>query len=286
MSLAIVTDLDGCLLDPHTYSAAAAMGAVRRIEAEGIPLILCSSKTRAEIDLVQRQLGISGPFISENGGGIFLPDGYFGALPPEAVAHAGRVCLPLGLPYSTVVRDLQAASAEAGVPILGFFEMSVDDIAVDCGLPPLVAQLAKQREFDEPFRILSDDLGARSRLLQAAHQRGLRTVCGGRYHHATGPTDKGAAVALLRGLYRENGQRLTLIGLGDGPNDLSLLRSVDLPIIVRSDAYASTASLLRKVPTARVSELSGPAGWAQAVMAELNASAQASSLARTRTVRG
>jgi hypothetical protein len=48
-------------------------------------------------------------------------------------------------------------------------------------------------------------------------------------------------------------------------NDMSLLRSVDLPFIVRSDMNGSAGRLLRKVPTARVTEASGPAGWAEAV---------------------
>ena len=142
--------------------------------------------------------------------------------------------------------------------------MSVAEISRDCGLSPLQAQLAKLREFDEPFRLLETDPGISSRFLRALHRRGLRTVEGGRYFHATGETDKGMAVDVLRARYGTDGTPV-LVGLGDAPNDISLLRAVDIPVIVRREDSAASSRLLRKVPTARLTERLGPAGWAEAV---------------------
>ena len=79
--------------------------------------------------------------------------------------------------------------------------MTVGDVAEECGLPVLDAQLAKLREFDEPFRLLDADPAARSRFLKALHRRGLKAVSGGRFDHVTGDTDKGRAVAELRTLF-------------------------------------------------------------------------------------
>ncbi|HLB03155.1 MAG TPA: HAD hydrolase family protein, partial [Nitrospiria bacterium] len=76
-SIVIFTDLDGTLLDAATYSWKAAQPALELIKQRAIPLILCSSKNRAEIAAVRRQLDDHDPFISENGGGIFIPDDYF-----------------------------------------------------------------------------------------------------------------------------------------------------------------------------------------------------------------
>ena len=39
--------------------------------------MICSSKTRAEIEYYQEKIGIADPFISENGGAIYIPQGYF-----------------------------------------------------------------------------------------------------------------------------------------------------------------------------------------------------------------
>jgi len=67
----VFTDLDGTLLHPKTYSFDAAMPALKLIKEKDIPLILCSSKTRAEIEVYRKKLDNQHPFVSENGGGIF-----------------------------------------------------------------------------------------------------------------------------------------------------------------------------------------------------------------------
>jgi hypothetical protein len=38
--------------------------------------VLCTSKTRPEVELIQKEIGLSCPFIVENGGGIFFPQEY------------------------------------------------------------------------------------------------------------------------------------------------------------------------------------------------------------------
>jgi predicted mannosyl-3-phosphoglycerate phosphatase (HAD superfamily) len=45
----VFTDLDGTLLDHHSYSCEEAMPAVRALAEAGFPLIFNSSKTAAEI---------------------------------------------------------------------------------------------------------------------------------------------------------------------------------------------------------------------------------------------
>jgi mannosyl-3-phosphoglycerate phosphatase len=57
--LVIFTDLDGTLLDRNTYSFEPALPALHLIRQKDIPLILTSSKTRAEIEFCQAQLQIN-----------------------------------------------------------------------------------------------------------------------------------------------------------------------------------------------------------------------------------
>ena len=73
----IFTDLDGTLLDAADYSYAEAQPALGQVAESGTPLVLCSSKTRAELEVYRKRLANAHPFISENGGGIFIPIGYF-----------------------------------------------------------------------------------------------------------------------------------------------------------------------------------------------------------------
>ena len=62
----IYSDLDGTLLDYDSYSFKASAEALDLIRSKNIPLILCTSKTRKEIELYRRQLNNDYPFISEN----------------------------------------------------------------------------------------------------------------------------------------------------------------------------------------------------------------------------
>ena len=75
--LVLFTDLDGTLLDHDTYTAEPALPALDIISRRHIPLVVCTSKTAAEIQKLRDSIGNSDPFISENGGGIFVPENYF-----------------------------------------------------------------------------------------------------------------------------------------------------------------------------------------------------------------
>jgi mannosyl-3-phosphoglycerate phosphatase len=72
--LVLITDLDGTLLDAN-YSCEAAFPALDLLKRLHIPLVLCTSKTRAEVEAVRHQLGNRDPFIVENGGALYVPDG-------------------------------------------------------------------------------------------------------------------------------------------------------------------------------------------------------------------
>ena len=68
----IFSDLDATLLDHHNYSFDDALPALQLIKEKKIPLILSSSKTYEEIINIRSKLGITDPFIYENGSGIFF----------------------------------------------------------------------------------------------------------------------------------------------------------------------------------------------------------------------
>ena len=77
MGYIVFTDLDGTLVDHDTYSYEAAKPALAALREQSVPLIFCTSKTRAELEEYVNELDIAHPFISENGGAIFIPKGYF-----------------------------------------------------------------------------------------------------------------------------------------------------------------------------------------------------------------
>jgi mannosyl-3-phosphoglycerate phosphatase len=266
LPIVVFSDLDGTLLDDRTYSHAEASDALERLSRERIPLVFCTSKTRAEVEWIQQDLGIHHPFICENGGGVFVPAGYFPFDVPGSRAVAGYRVVEFGRPYEEVVEILRRAAAATRVRVVGFHDMSVEKVASECHLPVMLARLAKLREYAEPFRVIDSGLTARSRLIEAL--RGAHMACteGGRFDHVGAAVDKGVGVNLLRSLYRQAVGPVVAIGLGDAPNDLPLLQQVDLPYIVRREGSDASQYLFGRVPNARVTQAAGTAGWAEAVL--------------------
>jgi mannosyl-3-phosphoglycerate phosphatase len=264
--LVVFSDLDGTLLDHETYSHAPATEALDLLERKRIPLILCSSKTRAEIELIQVDLRLRHPFISENGGAVFMPRGYFPFTIEGARDIQGFEAIEFGTPYWQLVRVLHSVPAELGIRVVGFSDMSVEEVAQDCKLSLAEARLAKLREYDEPFRFLHSSPAVRSRLLNALHRAGLRCTRGGRYYHVTGVADKGLAIRGLKSLYAQAWGKVKAVGLGDSLNDISLLQEVDVPIVVRNPVGGAPTGLLRKIPAAHITKAPGPSGWNEAIL--------------------
>lgn len=65
--LLIATDLDATFLN-HDYTWSEAAPAVARLRELGIPLVLNSSKTVAEMESLAKDLDLDSPIVAENGG--------------------------------------------------------------------------------------------------------------------------------------------------------------------------------------------------------------------------
>lgn len=230
-SVVVFTDLDGTLLDHDTYSYAAAEPALAEIRRRGVPLVLVTSKTRAEVARLRRELDLPGEDITENG----------------AQSRS----------YAWLCEQLRAASERTGVRVRGFHQMSAEEIARAASLPIETARLAAQREHAEPFQILDADRA--TELLADLEAQGLRWTRGGRFHHVFERGSKGDAVRRLLERY----PRAVSIALGDALNDAGMLEAVDRPVIVRS---ARAEDLRQAVPRAQITSLPGPAGWNEALL--------------------
>jgi mannosyl-3-phosphoglycerate phosphatase len=260
--LLVATDLDGCLLDERTYGYEAARPALAELARRRIPLVPCSSKTRAEMQPLAAELG-AGPFVVENGGAIVVPPGHLPRLAGRRDPDGYREVV-LGTGRDALVRALAELADESGVRVRAFSSLSVEEVAALTGLPPAGARRALRREYDEPF-LLED--GSEERLTRAATGRGLRITRGGRFHHLQGPVDKGRALQRLLALYAAEGLRFTVVALGDSPNDLSMLKVADRPILMPRPDGAVDGTLRRALPGAQSAPEPGPGGWNKAVLA-------------------
>lgn len=260
----VFTDLDGTLLDHHTYEWAEAAPALDFCRRHAIPVILASSKTRAELDLLRRELSLPDPFISENGGGIYIPMEAESSPPPEAVPDGDLYKWPLGVPYGEVVKALGEIREELGWRIRGFSDMDPGEICERTGLEPERARLAAAREYDEPFVVLERSAVDRDALTKAAARRGLRVTEGGRFFHLQSRADKGEAVGRLISWYGQSYPRVVSVVLGDSPNDFSMLERADFPVLVRS--HRDYPHMKARIPALTLTGERGPKGWNRAVL--------------------
>lgn len=225
----IFSDIDGTFLD-EKYSYGSTKPIVDKLLALGTSIVFNSSKTKAEIEFYRTAIGLAEPFISENGAAIFIPKNYFSFTYP-CNQNGGYCIIERGTPYEELRMKLGIIKRKTGAKIVGFGDMTPEELAQDTGLPLHLALLAKDRDYDEPFRISRGDKFA----VQAAiADEGLHCILGGgRYFHLTGDNDKGAATNILRGLYSRIFDMVETYAVGDGPNDLPMLKVVDKPFFIQ-----------------------------------------------------
>lgn len=244
----VVTDLDGTLLDHHSYSWHAAHEAIALLKARNIPLVLCSSKTAAEIVPLWQALGITAPFIVENGGAVYLPD----------ESSDTTEIIPFGMNRAEVLPLLALAREETGAKFTSFSDMTVSDVSAVTGLGKQEAASALQREFTEPL-LWQDSDESKQRFIARLKKDGLSAVQGGRFLTVSAGADKGAAVRWLRRYYVKNtGEQVQLIALGDSENDVSMLEEADYPVLIRSPVKPFPNVHIENVER---TEEYGPKGW-------------------------
>jgi mannosyl-3-phosphoglycerate phosphatase len=265
--LLVATDLDGCLLDA-SYSYEAARPALAALSRELVPLVLVSSKTRAEMEPLVRVLGLDTPFVVENGGALVVPR----RLLPRAERAEGDdgpyAEIPLGTPRRVLVEALHELAGRVGVKVRGFAGLTSFDLERLTGLSNASATCALRRHYDEPFLVEGGDEPA-ARLASAAVRRGLQVTRGGQFHHLTGRVGKGDALARLLEIYAALRRRFLTVALGDAANDLSMLELCDRPVVVPRPNGSLEPTLAAALPRAERAPGPGPAGWNEAVLAIL-----------------
>jgi len=257
----IFTDLDGTLLDLETYSYTKALPSINYLRKQGVPVVFCSAKTRAEQEVYRKELQINDPFIVENGGAVFISQGYFPFDFEYHKAKDGYQVIELGIPYHRIREILAQIRDDTGLNFRGFGDMSTEEVASLTSLDLEAAQRAKAREYDETLNLegTPDEI---NRVLNAIRKTGLNYTSGGRYYDVTGPNDKGKATRILIDLFNRKSGQIKTIAIGDSPNDLPMLSAVDIPVLVQKPGGIWEEI---DIPHLHRVEGIGPEGWARAV---------------------
>jgi mannosyl-3-phosphoglycerate phosphatase len=251
----VFTGVDGGLLEPAGGwdAARAALGTLARLR---IPLVLCSSRARAELLLFTRLWGLDAPMIVENGAAVLVPTGHFRSGVPGAVRDGDCDRLTLGPARERLARELQELAREAGVR-----------------LPPV----AEGYEHTVPVRLEEPEA---AELAARAQGRGLSLVRGPRYWHLCGGADKGLAVRTVMSLYQREGPLPRAIAIGAWPTDVPMLKAVHRPVVIPTPEGAIDPDLAAALPRAVRAGRGGARGWSEAVLAACGQAAPEQVLSR------
>jgi len=269
--LVVVTDIDGSLLARGTRSMPDERTALDFLAARGIPLVINSSRTRAEIERLHQKLQMLTPFICEHGAALFIPDGCFPSLPDRARPAVSGQVIEFGRRYHEVVDALRLTCRELHVDIVGFAELAIEDVARELGVTSVEAQVAKLREYTELFRIVDETEAERSRLFKALRRRGLRCCRTGRHYLVTATPDRAESLQTLKAMWRKAWGDPILVGFGDSEDDIAWLQHVDVAVIVQHDRTGVPARVLSRLPTVRVTRWPGRRGWSEAIVEDVGA---------------
>ena len=266
-SAVIYTDLDGTLLDHHTYAFDEALETIKALRDRGIPIIPCTSKTRAETMRLMQAMGIDGPMIVENGAAIWVPQDWGLERPAGSASDADAWCHSFGPSRSMIRRQLAILSIEWGNRYQSLCDLSDKQVAAVTGLDLDGAARAKQREHCETLIWLGTPAD-RKTFAEQVETLDMRCLQGGRFVHVLTSGGKAEAVSWLHHkICRERPGFDGAISLsaGDAENDVEMLEVTDLALLVRSPV--NEPPTVRRQGGLVISDTEGPAGWAEGIEA-------------------
>jgi mannosyl-3-phosphoglycerate phosphatase len=262
--LLVFSDLDGSLLDHHGYSFEAALPALDALRRRGIPLIFCSSKTRAEIEPLRVRLGNVDPFIVENGAAVFIPAGSLEQIPPDCRLCGDDWVREFAPPRQRWLAELERLRSAFEGQFTHFAAMGLEGVMAATGLQGEAAARALQRDYSEPVQWWGSP-ERREAFVAALAAAGATVLQGGRFLSVSGGCDKGTALRWLRACYqRDNPARdVHDLAIGDSANDSAMLECARHALVIRSPVHGFPP--LQRQDDTRYSQAFGPAGWAEGV---------------------
>ena len=264
----ISTDLDASLLDGN-YVWDGAKAALKVIAEAGIPLILNSSKTLAEMHFYSQALRLSTPLIAENGTVIAFPKS-MEWMPDSVDIEDGYGLLRSSMNRTKILDIAHELRNSKGYNFIGFNDSTAEELADRLGLEIEAAKAALKRYGTEPI-VWKDSDEALIAFKGALENEGITLIRGGHFYHLMPVgASKGAAMQSVRDFYQKESAEFTwkTLAIGDSPNDLSMLELADEALVI-PNPFNGTLQLKRSDYT--IADASGPSGWGDAVIKLLNA---------------
>ncbi len=216
-SLWVVSDVDGTLMD-HSYDLTPAKETIKTLQELSIPVILCTSKTAAEVKVIRKELNLTDPYIVENGAAIY----------GESLQKVNGQII-LGKKYEILEEILKLISKEINYELIPLNNLADSEATELTGLKGNSLSLMRDRHWSMPFLnppgFLEDKINICCKKFNVDIFKGNRMS-----HLLSTKSNKGLAINALKEY--SNTQKIEIIGLGDSPNDLPLLLNSDIKIVI------------------------------------------------------
>jgi mannosyl-3-phosphoglycerate phosphatase len=263
----LFTALENCLLDPRTDSCSAAEEAIAELERRLIPWVIFSGRTRAQLEPLRRKIGHRHPFVTENGGGLFLPQDYFNISVEGSRRAGGYQMVAVGTPYAQTCAALEEIAGEAGIQVASVAQMKLQETVQNLGLSTDEAHRARQREFEEQFFIAGASEKQTARFVELARQRGFTAQAGEPLWRFSGVPDAGRAARQLVKLYRAATRgRFQVVAIGSSELDLSMLAAANKQYMLERPRKYRHEEPNPKSAQIEYGGAAGAANWAKQVL--------------------
>ena len=253
----VLTDLDATFLD-HGYSWDEAKPAVARLRELGLPLVLNSSKTVAEMKDLAMELGLQSPLVAENGGLLAIPN-----------EHTGDYSLQIrGLPRKEILEVAHGLRSQMGYKFQGFADWSDQELAERSGLSIIQSQRSLARLATEPF-LWEESESQRLEFADQLSIQGIRMLRGGRFWHLMGASDKADGSASVLEYYQElePDTEWQVIALGDSANDTAMLEAADIAVVI---PHSDGTHISPKAPRVVHAPFPATKGWNATILSLLD----------------
>jgi mannosyl-3-phosphoglycerate phosphatase len=231
----VFSDLDGIPLDPDAPAFEKAAHLLEQIIPD-VALVLCSGRTRAELEYIQQRLRVHDPFVCEFGAAVFIPSDYFTFEVPSSRDAVGYRAVEFGTAHARVVESLRLIAEQQEIEIIRLSDLSLEDVARTCHVPRCQARLMTLREYTEGFQICDDTLASHHRLSRGLNAAQLRCIVGNTFNFVGGLIDHRVGVSFLSALYRRTCSATRTVGVTHlGVDDHIFLALVDHCITVPDD---------------------------------------------------
>jgi predicted mannosyl-3-phosphoglycerate phosphatase (HAD superfamily) len=234
-----------------------------------VPCAWVSSRNRHQLDTPVRKLGHSGPFIAENGCGVYLPEDYF-HLKPERTVRLGRfTCIPVATPQPAAAQALDSLAEDTAISVVPLRSLSPRETMQNTGLSRQEADALRQRDFDELFFFAGASDADIQKFKQCASECKLSVRPSGSFYSLAVGASLSKCVQELRKLYdRALHARAFAIALTTSGESTELMKACDRAILLTDRTSAeSDASPVTGRPSAKRIPLFSGDTWPQVLRA-------------------